>query len=500
MSGFAFQPVQMPDFGATLARSQAFGTNQLLALSQMRQLQELQAKEEAYSRYSGDLASTDPAVRMQAYSQLARFSPQAFMEAIQNERDRNWDAGLPTNQGGAPIAAPGGGAAPSISVPSDAPAPSGDDVRARNAYFAQQRAAVLNNPNLTPEQVQAALARLSAAQAGAGGTPERPGGYRDAPWAVGTAPPSGTVNAAPTSAAPATYQGLIVPPGWGRADMDRVILARREAARGNPIAKREWDMYVQTVGMQPPPDRDLVPIRRPDGSTVMVPRPQAAGAVSAPDAPPGYRFASNGQLERIPGGPAESSSVREDFANTRQLREEFNASQAAKDLAQSRPNVDAIRRAIRTDSRAADIDMVFAFAKLLDPNSVVREGEQLQLMRTGGVFDTVQGWINGLAGGQRLTPEVRQSIATQAEARWQSYAAAHDERLTYYRGLAEQNGFRPDQIGRFAVERAPTTPEAGGTSSSPRDPLPRPATPAEAARLPSGTRFLGPDGRERIRP
>jgi hypothetical protein len=213
MSGF--QPVQMPDFGATLARSQQFGANQLLAIAQMRQLQEAQAKEEAYSRYSGDLANPDPAVRMNAFSQLARFAPQAFMDAIQKERDRNWDADAPA---GAPAAAPAMPAAGAGRVAAMPGAPSG--------------APPLASPDLV----------LPA-----------PGG------------------------APSTVGGLPALPGW---DMARVIRAREAAARGNPVAKQYYETYLAEARLQ---DRDLVPIRRLDGSTVMVPRSQAAGMVSAPE-------------------------------------------------------------------------------------------------------------------------------------------------------------------------------------------------------------------------
>jgi hypothetical protein len=83
--------------------------------------------------------------------------------------------------GGAPAAprAPASVPVPDAqpTVPAAAPAPAGSDVRRLNADAGAARAAIMNDPNLTPEQQAVELARISAGRAAAGGVPERPGGY-----------------------------------------------------------------------------------------------------------------------------------------------------------------------------------------------------------------------------------------------------------------------------------------------------------------------------------
>lgn len=183
---------------------------------------------------------------------------------------------------------------------------------------------------------------------------------------------------------------------------------------------------------------------------------------------------ANGQIDLGPAADPNASARDErnrSFSDTRSLREEYNSSQPVKDFSTIRPSFEAIQRAQNVDTRAADIDMVFAFAKMLDPASVVREGEQITLMRTGGVFDTIAGYVSGLTGGGRLTPEVRSNILQQARARYQVAADAHDERLDYYRGLAQENGLNPTQIGRYARERTPGRANAEG--DMPRPPQPQ---------------------------
>jgi hypothetical protein len=92
-------------------------------------------------------------------------------------------------------------ALPQVQPPAPAPArepvanrPAGGDPRALNEDFARRRQQIMDDPNLNARQREQALARLSAERAAAGGTPERPGGYRgDQAWAAGLPPPSGRV-------------------------------------------------------------------------------------------------------------------------------------------------------------------------------------------------------------------------------------------------------------------------------------------------------------------
>lgn len=59
---------------------------------------------------------------------------------------------------------------------------------------------------------------------------------------------------------------------------------------------------------------------------------------------------------------------------------------------------------------AQGLATVFAFMKSLDPDSVVREGEQKQAQATGGFFDSIVSTLNDAVGKGKLTPQVRKNI------------------------------------------------------------------------------------------
>lgn len=59
---------------------------------------------------------------------------------------------------------------------------------------------------------------------------------------------------------------------------------------------------------------------------------------------------------------------------------------------------------------AQGLATVFAFMKSLDPDSVVREGEQQQAQKTGGFFDSIVSTLNDAVGKGKLTPQVRKNI------------------------------------------------------------------------------------------
>lgn len=93
---------------------------------------------------------------------------------------------------------------------------------------------------------------------------------------------------------------------------------------------------------------------------------------------------------------------------------------------------------------AGDLDLVYAFAKVMDPGSVVREGEVQMTQDTGGLGDRVRGYLQGIRNGQRLPNNVRQSLIADIDNRVAQYRAAYNQvRKNYYR-MAERYQFDPD--------------------------------------------------------
>ena len=64
---------------------------------------------------------------------------------------------------------------------------------------------------------------------------------------------------------------------------------------------------------------------------------------------------------------------------------------------------------------AGDLSMIFAYMKMLDPNSVVREQEFANAQNAAGVPDRIRNAYNNAMKGTRLTPEQRAQFVAQAE-------------------------------------------------------------------------------------
>ena len=64
--------------------------------------------------------------------------------------------------------------------------------------------------------------------------------------------------------------------------------------------------------------------------------------------------------------------------------------------------------------KVADLSMIFAYMKMLDPRSVVREGEQQQASGTGSLLDDAKNTYNKLLGTGSLTDNQRKSFRNLA--------------------------------------------------------------------------------------
>lgn len=83
MSGaLSFTPIQVPDFGASLARAQGMQANRLAMLAQQRQMDQEDALNAAIQQNSGALGSADPNARLNALTALASSGPRGLQVAL----------------------------------------------------------------------------------------------------------------------------------------------------------------------------------------------------------------------------------------------------------------------------------------------------------------------------------------------------------------------------------------------------------------------------------
>lgn len=142
--------------------------------------------------------------------------------------------------------------------------------------------------------------------------------------------------------------------------------------------------------------------------------------------------------------PSPAASSNGAMRNVTTLRKEYNSFvKPYEGLAQAYRKV---RGAAQDPSAAGDLSVIFGYMKLLDPPSVVREGEQASAANARGVPETVRALYNRVLTGERLTPAQRKDFVHQASNLLSSQRAALQSQIARYRFIAEANGVDPEQV------------------------------------------------------
>lgn len=105
-----------------------------------------------------------------------------------------------------------------------------------------------------------------------------------------------------------------------------------------------------------------------------------------------------------------------------------------------------VEQSARSPSAAGDLALIFNYMKMLDPGSVVREGEFATAQNAAGVPDQIRNIFNRVASGERLNDNQRTDFVGQARGlmsvQERQYKAIQDQ----YRGIAERTGIDPRNV------------------------------------------------------
>jgi len=127
-------------------------------------------------------------------------------------------------------------------------------------------------------------------------------------------------------------------------------------------------------------------------------------------APGETRYGSGGQVI-AQGAP----DTKDQFNNEKDLAAQYGQQDPVKTYQGVRNNYERIRSSATANSGPGDISMIFAYMKMLDPTSVVREGEFATAENAGGVGAYVSNIYNRLLSGERLTPDLRKQFLSSAD-------------------------------------------------------------------------------------
>jgi hypothetical protein len=175
------------------------------------------------------------------------------------------------------------------------------------------------------------------------------------------------------------------------------------------------------------------------------------------------------------------------------LRQEVQALPSYKNIAQAAPVYKSMLEAAGRDNRAADVNLIYGMAKIMDPGSVVREGEMSIASAIATLPQQLQATIQSqLTGDGRLSPEVRAAIMTEARGRLGAYQSMFDQDMSMYRGITQRGRINEQDVipsfGPFDAYKpaAPAASVAAAPAAQPpaAQPAPNidPAALAEARR------------------
>ena len=249
------------------------------------------------------------------------------------------------------------------------------------------------------------------------------------------------------------------------------------------------------------------------------------GEMALPKAPPGYTWnkQDDGSFKMgfIAGGPHDPKrrlSKKELYDNAEQMAAAFrkdNADMIGVGDSYSRMVNTSWEKPVSTWAGTDDVQLLFTYAKALDPGSVFREGEQVAFRKTSGALEEVKTMIDGVMTGRALSDGQRVDFSRKIEQMYNARRQQYGELKKAYGAAAERQGHSPEDV----LYRVPNFPEgalpdtmkvgasagAGGGGEGAQfkegDPLlPHPTSAEEKAALPSGAEYIAPDGTKRRKP
>ena len=119
-----------------------------------------------------------------------------------------------------------------------------------------------------------------------------------------------------------------------------------------------------------------------------------------------------------PAKPEDLNKIKRD--QTKNLQGLFTNNAIVKDFNMASTQFSKLTSSAKQESAAGDMSMIFTYMKILDPTSVVREGEQATAASAGGVPDRVWNAYNKAVSGEKLTPTQRKDFVSTASKLYNS--------------------------------------------------------------------------------
>lgn len=155
------------------------------------------------------------------------------------------------------------------------------------------------------------------------------------------------------------------------------------------------------------------------------------------------------------------------FESENKLRDEYQAQ--SKTFVKVRDAFGKVNVAAKDPTPAGDIALVYSYMKILDPDSVVREGEFATAQNAASIPDRVLNAYNKALQGERLNEKQRADMVNQAKKVYESQKESQDKLTKNYKGLAKSYGLKEENIITDVSMDQGTSSAAPGAVSSGTD-------------------------------
>jgi len=139
---------------------------------------------------------------------------------------------------------------------------------------------------------------------------------------------------------------------------------------------------------------------------------------------------------------------------------------------------DRVQASASDPSAAGDLSLIFAYMKMLDPGSVVRESEQASAANARGVPAAVRNLWNRLLTGERLEVGQRKDFTDRAFKLMNKEQIKNDRLVGKFRSIAEKRGLDFENIF-LPLGPVSTIQDVGGIVPSPAKQAPVQMTPQQ---------------------
>lgn len=147
------------------------------------------------------------------------------------------------------------------------------------------------------------------------------------------------------------------------------------------------------------------------------------------------------------------------FESENKLRDEYQKQSGT--FVKVRDAFSKVQAAATDPSAAGDIALIFSYMKILDPDSVVREGEFATAQNAASIPTQIVNAYNKALEGTRLNDSQRKDMVGQARKVYTAQKDAQDKLTKNYKGLAKSYGLREENIiTDVSLDEQPAAPAA----------------------------------------